>query len=111
MCFEPNINLLSVQGPPCSQRSWYQKAQPFHVGFKVPIPSWFDDPNDRELLNLLPFMEDLSEAEDVYSPLKSKGFTSQAKQTTACIQLQLQQQMQQLPVHLQQSTDDDKDER
>jgi len=31
----------------------------------VPIASWFDDTEDRELLDLVPFLEDLSLVEDV----------------------------------------------
>ena len=74
---------------------------------QVPIPSWFDDPNDRELLNLLPILEAIAESDDIFSLLQSQGFTSQAKQTTANIQTQLQQQLQrQVPVILQQNQDD-----
>lgn len=69
---------------------------------QVPILSWFDDPNDRELLDLLPFLESLSESDDIYSLLESKGFTSQAKHTTACIQQQLQQ-IHQMSMNAQQS--------
>lgn len=31
----------------------------------IPIESWFDDPNDRELLNLIPFLQHLRDARDV----------------------------------------------
>ena len=35
----------------------------------VPIDSWFDDPNDTELLDLIPFLEDISSVFDVTSVL------------------------------------------
>lgn len=37
----------------------------------VPIASWFDDPEDRELLDLIPFLEDLNLVEDVREILGS----------------------------------------
>lgn len=39
----------------------------------IPIKSWFDDPADQELVELLPFLETLVDAEDV-RPLISKTF-------------------------------------
>jgi len=35
----------------------------------VPIDSWFDDPNDTELLDLIPFLEDISNVDDVCTVL------------------------------------------
>ena len=35
------------------------------------MASWFDDMNDRELLDLIPFFERLSKADNVYALLKS----------------------------------------
>jgi hypothetical protein len=41
---------------------------------QVPVASWFDDMNDRELLDLIPFLEGLSKADSVYTVLQqSKG--------------------------------------
>ena len=34
--------------------------------FQVPIVTWFDDPNDRELLDLMPFFERLATMDSVY---------------------------------------------
>ena len=42
-----------------------------HLLFKVPVASWFDDMNDRELLDLIPFFERISKADSVYALLKS----------------------------------------
>nr|CCC89696.1 conserved hypothetical protein [Trypanosoma congolense IL3000] len=35
----------------------------------IPIPSWFDDPSDNELQQLIPLLETLASASDVYSVL------------------------------------------
>jgi RNA polymerase II subunit A small phosphatase-like protein len=37
----------------------------FHTENAVPVESWFDDENDRELLTLIPFFDNLSTADDV----------------------------------------------
>ncbi|KAJ3309566.1 hypothetical protein HDV04_005949 [Boothiomyces sp. JEL0838] len=37
----------------------------FHPANAIPITGWFDNPNDRELYELLPFLEDLKSIEDV----------------------------------------------
>lgn len=39
----------------------------------IPIKSWFDDPSDRALISLLPFLETLVDAEDV-RPIIAKKF-------------------------------------
>ncbi|KAJ8258225.1 hypothetical protein GJAV_G00194550 [Gymnothorax javanicus] len=41
----------------------------FHPENAVPVASWFDDLKDAELLKLLPVLEELSRARDVYSGL------------------------------------------
>ncbi|KAM3607022.1 uncharacterized protein V6R79_000749 [Siganus canaliculatus] len=38
----------------------------FHPENAVPVASWFDDMNDTELLDLIPFFQRLSKADDVY---------------------------------------------
>ena len=37
----------------------------FQLDNGIPIESWFDDDNDRELLNLLPFLRTLKDCKDV----------------------------------------------
>jgi RNA polymerase II subunit A small phosphatase-like protein len=43
----------------------------FHPRNAVPVVSWFDDPNDRELLDLIPFFEELAKTEDMLSFLSN----------------------------------------
>ena len=37
----------------------------FHPSNAIPITTWFDDPNDTELIDLMPFLEDLKMVENV----------------------------------------------
>jgi len=41
----------------------------FHPENAVPIDSWFDDENDTELLDLIPFLEDITKVDNVTSVL------------------------------------------
>lgn len=50
----------------------------FHPDNAVPVSSWFDDMNDRELLDLIPFLENLSKVDSVYSILASNKTGSNA---------------------------------
>ncbi|XP_046355656.1 CTD small phosphatase-like protein isoform X1 [Haliotis rufescens] len=43
----------------------------FHPDNAVPVASWFDDMSDTELLDLLPFFENLSREDSVYTVLKN----------------------------------------
>lgn len=48
----------------------------FHPENAVPVGSWFDDMNDRELLDMIPFLENISKVDSVYRILHdatSKG--------------------------------------
>ncbi|KAJ3683558.1 hypothetical protein LUZ60_013785 [Juncus effusus] len=50
----------------------------FQIDNGVPIESWFDDPNDKELLHLLPFLESLAGVQDV-RPLIAQKFNLREK--------------------------------
>ncbi|KAJ3097423.1 hypothetical protein HDU96_000388 [Phlyctochytrium bullatum] len=43
----------------------------FHPTNAVPISSWFNDPNDTELLDLIPFLEDLKLVDNVMTVLSN----------------------------------------
>lgn len=43
----------------------------FHPRNALPITSWFDNPDDKELLHLLPALQHLAHAEDMYPGLAS----------------------------------------
>ncbi|KAL5005683.1 hypothetical protein ScPMuIL_016841 [Solemya velum] len=43
----------------------------FHPDNAVPVNSWFDDMDDTELLDLVPFFEGLSQSESVYTQLRN----------------------------------------
>jgi len=43
----------------------------FHPDNAVPVSSWFDDMSDTELLDLMPFFENMARADNVYSMLKT----------------------------------------
>uniref|UniRef100_A0A672IED6 protein-serine/threonine phosphatase n=1 Tax=Salarias fasciatus TaxID=181472 RepID=A0A672IED6_SALFA len=48
----------------------------FHPDNAVPVASWFDDVSDTELLDLIPFFERLSRADDVYHLLSQQTASS-----------------------------------
>ncbi|KAJ3007692.1 UNVERIFIED_CONTAM: hypothetical protein HDU68_003390, partial [Siphonaria sp. JEL0065] len=45
----------------------------FHPSNAIPISSWFNDPNDTELLDLIPFLEDLKHVVDVTTVLSQEA--------------------------------------
>ncbi|KAJ8019635.1 CTD small phosphatase-like protein [Holothuria leucospilota] len=45
----------------------------FHQDNAIPVNSWFDDMNDRELLDILPLLENLSKTDDVYKVLRKEN--------------------------------------
>lgn len=46
----------------------------FHPDNAVPVTSWFDDPNDTELLDLIPFFEALDKVDNVLTVLRRSQF-------------------------------------
>lgn len=48
----------------------------FHPENAVPCMSWFDDANDRELLDLIPYFERLAACDSVYSVIKQQSNTN-----------------------------------
>ncbi|XP_010743521.3 uncharacterized protein ctdsp1 isoform X1 [Larimichthys crocea] len=48
----------------------------FHPDNAVPVASWFDDMSDTELLDLIPFFERLSKADDIYDFLTQQRTSS-----------------------------------
>lgn len=57
-------------------RDWAGQGRPgtlaliFLSSLQVPVASWFDNMSDTELHDLLPFFEQLSRVDDVYSVLR-----------------------------------------
>ncbi|GAA6011270.1 hypothetical protein JCM11491_006779 [Sporobolomyces phaffii] len=54
----------------------------FHVNNAVPISSWFNDPHDTELTDLVPFLTDLSTVDDVRSVLDAGLYQNVAQNGT-----------------------------
>ena len=44
----------------------------FHPENAVPIESWFDDPDDRDLDELIPFLQECAATADVRVPLRDR---------------------------------------
>ena len=41
----------------------------FHPNNAVPVSSWFNDPHDTELIDLVPFLADLTQVGDIHEIL------------------------------------------
>lgn len=48
----------------------------FHPQNAVPVTSWFDDDDDRELYDLIPYFENLANLDNVYSMLRTTQMSS-----------------------------------
>ena len=49
----------------------------FHPHNAVPISTWFNDPNDAELLDLIPFLEDLRHVDNVMTVLDTTAIAEE----------------------------------
>ncbi|KAL7339203.1 HAD-like domain-containing protein [Rhodotorula toruloides] len=63
----------------------------FHPNNAVPISSWFNDPHDTELTDLIPFLSDLSAVEDIRSVLDANLYPPQSAEATTGTDSQFQQ--------------------
>lgn len=54
----------------------------FHPDNAVPVTSWFDDPNDTELLDLIPFFEALEKVDNVLTVLGQSSTLSHSSSST-----------------------------
>uniref|UniRef100_A0A183IFK4 protein-serine/threonine phosphatase n=1 Tax=Soboliphyme baturini TaxID=241478 RepID=A0A183IFK4_9BILA len=48
----------------------------FHPDNAIPVQSWFDDMNDTELLDLLPFLQKLATVDNIYTVLRNSNSPS-----------------------------------
>lgn len=52
----------------------------FHPENAVPVQSWFDDANDTELIEIIPFLEKLAKVDNVYPLLRTYHGSSRSGQ-------------------------------
>lgn len=52
------------------------------MSLQVPVNSWFDDMSDTELRDLIPFFEQLSKMDDVYSVLRNSNHAAGSHNNT-----------------------------